>query len=154
MIDSQGAPDGTTQAWTQGGEPWDQAADLRTPGLTVIYHPNDQRIGERTVLEGFESTRGALLSRHVSDFAAAGAEHGRPLIEARRSRTPVVLRRVAAGILIVRGSRHTDLEVNGRLVEDTVTFPAESLDAGLVLMLGGRVVRRDGPEPRSLGGRT
>ncbi len=133
-------PDGTTQAWTQGGESWAEASDLRVPGFTVMYHPKVERVGERAVLEGLDSARGAGLSRFTPDFAAVGADHSRPLNEARLSRTPIVLRRIGGGLTIdLEGSR-THVEVDGLPVEGSLTIPFESLERGSVWMLGGRVV--------------
>ena len=140
MTDRPSEPDGTTQAWTQAGEPWAAASDLRVPGLTVIYHPNVERAGERAVLDGLDSAQGAGISRFAPEFAAIGADHSRPLNVARLSRAPIVLRKFGDDISIDSESSRTYVEVDGKPLNDSLRIPFGSLEEGTVLMLGGQVV--------------
>ncbi len=142
MSDGRHPPeDSATQAATQTASlGWNPSAALRVPGLTVLYHPDLDRIGERTVLAGLGSGRDGALSRHVPDFAAPGDELCRPLADSRISRTPIVLRSNRGGVVVDRGGSSTRLAIDGREVEGDVALPLEALERGAVLLLGGRIV--------------
>lgn len=116
------------------------ASTLRLHGLTVLYHPDLDRIGERTALDGLVGGREVLLSRHVPELAAPGAELCRPLADVRLSRRPIVLRRNRGGVTIDRRHSRTRLVVDGQEVETQVSVPGEDLVDGVVLLLGGRIV--------------
>lgn len=131
-----------TEALTQTGSMgWDQASTtLRVHGLTVLYHPDLDRIGERTVLDGLGGGREDGLSRHAPEFAAPGTERSRPLADRRLSRSPIVLRPDGDAVVIDRSSSRTRLAVDGHEVESALSVPAEALIEGVVLMLGGSIV--------------
>ena len=114
---------------------------LRILGLTVLYHPDLQRVGDRTLLEGVEAGRQDEVSRHAPVFAPPGASSSpRPLEDGRLSRTPIVLRGDGDGVTIDRASSSTALMVDGEQIEKQVTIPREALQAGVVLLLAGRIV--------------
>ena len=131
-----------TQAMTQTGTTgWTApASSIRVLGLTVLYHPDLERIGERTVLAALAGGREDSLSRNDPVFAAPGGELCRPLADSRISRSPIVLRRHDAGVIVDRGAGRTHLVIDGQEVERDVTVPAESLEEGATLTLGGRIV--------------
>src|SRR5437868_1881067 len=65
------------------------AAPLLVPGLTVLYHPDLERIGERALLTGLAAGRAELLSRREPDFAPPGQSLRRPLEDLHLSRRPL-----------------------------------------------------------------
>ena len=130
----------STRAWTRTGG-WDGGAEaLRVPGLTVLYHPDLSRIGERTVVAGLADGGRVSLSRHGPDFAAPGSELRRPLADVSLSRKPVRLRGRAGQVVIDRGDSRTRLHLGEREVETTASIQVEELDPGVVLLLSGRIV--------------
>jgi hypothetical protein len=54
------------------GEAWRPTGPYLIPGLTILYHPDLRRIGERAPLASLASGREELLSRRDTDFAAPG----------------------------------------------------------------------------------
>jgi len=109
-------------------------------GLTVLWHPDPARVGERAVLSALDAGRDAVLSRLEPPFAAPGGT-ARPLDDTRLSRRPIILRPAAGGgIVITRGDSATALAVDGMPVTDSCTVSPESLAGGAVLLLGGAIV--------------
>ena len=106
------------------------------PGLTVLFHPDAERIGERAPLFGLLDGRPHDLSRAEPSFSQG------PLGDAFLSRRPI---RIAPGsepgsIRLVRGESGTRLSVDGELIQDEVEIPAARLERGAVLLLAKRVV--------------
>ena len=143
MSDSRYPSEPSTRAWTETHGAFGaagSAVDLRVPGLTVLYHPDPERIGERAVLDELGSSRGAILSRRGPDFAAPGGELRRSLGDSRLSRKPIVLRLYDGHLRIERGESPTRLELDGRAVHEQASVPTDALDEGVVLLLGGCIV--------------
>jgi len=121
--------------------------DARVAGLTILYHPSLSRVGERALLTGLESGRRFELSRLEPVFAAPGARDSRPLADHRISRVPVVMRGAGAGagagdraVTIECGDSRTAVIANGHPIAGSAQFSRADLEAGVVLLLGGRVV--------------
>ncbi|MEM9553500.1 MAG: sigma 54-interacting transcriptional regulator [Acidobacteriota bacterium] len=134
-----------TRTSTHSAMHWaERPAAVCVPGLTVLYHPDPERIGERTVLEGVGGGRSDLLSRHAPEFAAPGGPRPRPLADRSLSRTPLVVRAgagdSAGGVVIERGTSRTRLWIAGTEVADTWVASAADLDDGVVLRVGSQVV--------------
>src|SRR6185295_15564692 len=109
-------------------------------GLTVLWHPDPSRVGERAVLAALDAGRDAALSRLEPSFAPPGGT-ARPLDDTRLSRRPITLRPAAGGgIAIARGDSATTLAVDGVPFTDSFTVSPESLAGGAVLLLGGSIV--------------
>jgi two-component system nitrogen regulation response regulator GlnG len=141
------APRGTsgsisTQIRTHdSGSGWEvSAAALRVAALTVLYHPDLERIGERTLLTGLTGGGRAELSRKAPEFAAPGSEVCRPLGETSLSRTPITLSGEDGEILLDRGASRTRLTVDGQPIETSASVSADALEDGVVLLLSGRIV--------------
>ncbi|MEM8998407.1 MAG: sigma-54 factor interaction domain-containing protein, partial [Acidobacteriota bacterium] len=119
------------------------AADaVRGPGLTLLWHPDVDRIGERAPLAALASGRSAELSRLTPEFMQPGGGVRRPLGESRLSRAPIRLVPAPGGDgvrLEAAGSR-TPVDVDGRPLGEVRDVSADRLDRGAVLLLGGRVV--------------
>ncbi len=143
---------GETQSRThtrQSG--WESHRDLRVPGLTVLYHPDLHRIGERVALPQLQraSTAGGArgtedrevrLSRLEPLFAPPGSGEVRPLADPRISRSPLLLRATPAGIELNTRSSRTEVHVDDEVVRETRVFDTAALLDGVVLLLAGRVV--------------
>ncbi len=71
-------------------------AQALVPGLTVLAHPDPQRVGERALLDGLAPGRALDLSRHAPEFSQPGAAQRHPLLDAHLSREPLRLRRDSA----------------------------------------------------------
>ena len=117
-------------------------SDPLVPGLTVLYHPDLGRIGERAVFLELAEDGEALVSRYQPRLSAPGGGSKRPLEHAGISRQPIYLRREAGDgtlRLDVTGTR-TRVEANGEPVDGARTFTAAALERGVVLQLGPHVV--------------
>ena len=111
------------------------------PALTVLAHPDLERIGERVLLGELASGRQALLSRQQPRFTAPGERRGRALDDRYLSRRPLRFTPLAHGSVALRldGSR-TAVVVDGEPLGDACAVSAERLDRGVVLELARRVV--------------
>ncbi len=134
------------QADTRGGsgEVGMPATSARVPGLTVLAHPDVERVGERTLLTGLPAGRAELLSRVEPGFSAPGSGRVRPLADPFLSRRPL---RFAAGpdpgsvLLDCRGAGST-LSTGGApgaSLAGERLFSAAEVEHGVVLLLGQRV---------------
>jgi two-component system, NtrC family, nitrogen regulation response regulator GlnG len=124
------------------------AEGLLVPTLTILWHGDPRRVGERAWLPALDDGRTVGLSRLEPLFAPTGADSsfGRgeaggpaPLSEARVSRRPIRLIPRPGGIAIEQDPGLPPLEVDGRLVEGCRRVSDEELALGVVLLLGGRV---------------
>ncbi len=109
--------------------------------LTVLAHPDVQRVGDRVTLPQFTSGRAVELSRLVPEFSSpAGGRQG-PLVDKHLSRRGVILEPATAaeGLLIRRGEARTELEVNGTDVAHEFLVTLQQLEAGVTLVLAQRV---------------
>jgi two-component system nitrogen regulation response regulator GlnG len=111
----------------------------RYPCLTILYHPNMTRVGERAILAGLVLDRVESLSRLGPDFAPPGVTQGRSLRDPYVSRRPTQLRRVADTIEIAP-EPGTPVELDGVSIDGVACVAASSLEAGVILTLARRVV--------------
>ncbi len=143
MGDPRCDADGTrTQAPTHvDSAGWRISAEVRVHGLTILYHPDLERVGDRTMLEGLDAGRHSELSRQTPEFAHPGSSSGgRPLADVRLSRTPVLLRAAEdGGVLVERGKNRAPLTIDGSDVDRQFAVSAEALDDGVVLLLADRI---------------
>ncbi len=115
--------------------------DPRVPGLTVLYHPELGRVGERAVLLDVAESGEVLVSRREPVFGPPGGGERRPIGHAGISRQPIRLRREIAGILRLDvTATRTRVEADGEPVEGVWTLGAGALERGVVLRLGPHVV--------------
>jgi two-component system nitrogen regulation response regulator GlnG len=113
---------------------------IRVPVLTVIFHPDPRRVGDRLWLSALMSGGEVEISRLFPRFAAPGQDAGQPLADPYISRTPFVLRPGDEGALILeRGQSHTELHVDGDPTAEA-TFQPRDLERGVVLELARRVI--------------
>ena len=111
------------------------------PGLTILGHPQIQRVGERAALLDLSSGREMFLSRTEPEFSPPGELAPRPLAVPYLSRRPWLLRPAAAGgVTLLRGDSPMPLAANEEPVGSEASFSAAEVDRGVVLLLAGRVV--------------
>ncbi len=117
-------------------------AVVLVPGLTVLFHPRPDRIGERVALPGLASGQSVPLSRLEPAFSQPGSEAARPLEDPYLSRQPLLLlpgsSRGAVGV-DAQGSP-TAVALDGVPLAGRRELTAAELARGAVLLLAGRVV--------------
>ena len=132
-----------TQTWSAPtGKP---PPSLTVPGLTILGHPQVQRVGERAALLDLSSGREAFLSRVDPWFAPPGESAFQPLAVPYLSRRPWILQWTAGGgVRLFRGGSPMPLaanvEGNSEPVDSEASFSAAEVDRGVVLLLAGHVV--------------
>ncbi len=113
------------------------------PGLTVLYHPILRRIGERALLAELAAGRPERLSRLEPKFAAPTPEAtASPPGHRRLSRTPLLLEPRGDGILLRTTESPTPVAADGQPVAGERLFSATEIERGVVLLLAGRIRRR------------
>ncbi len=114
---------------------------VRHAALTILYHPDVRRAGERAILGGLTPGRPVSLSRLEPAFEPPYRSGARPLLDRCISRSPLLVTREPNGTitLSLRGSR-TRLVVEGVPVPQARTFTPEEVERGAVFELADRVV--------------
>ncbi len=111
------------------------------PTLTILAHPDCERVGDRVQLGELVRGQTAFLSRREPRFSTPGARHGAPLEDPFLSRKPLRLVPLReGGYLLERESSRTGLLVDGVEVKDHCHVTATTLEEGVVLELAQRVV--------------
>ena len=124
----------------EDGRPVDSGGEaVRQPVLTILHHPDLNRVGERAFLPELAGGREIGLSRLTPVFTAPGRTTARSLRDPYLSRKPVRLRPGLDSIEI-EGEPSLGLLVNGRIVERATRVPMHALDDGVVLEIAQRVV--------------
>lgn len=110
-------------------------------GLTILAHPEVERVGERAPLDGLQRGRAESLSRRAPAFCQPGGSSLRPLADAHISRQPLSFSSGSApgSIRIDPEGSRTDLEADGCALTGAREFSAGELERGVVLLLAGRV---------------
>ena len=110
------------------------------PALTVVAHPNGDRVGERLLLDALALGKEIALSRNAPDFTKPGAVLGAGLADPFVSRKPIRLAPTENGGIVLRaGEDGTDVVVGAR-VRGSVEIGAADIDAGVPITLADRVV--------------
>jgi two-component system, NtrC family, nitrogen regulation response regulator GlnG len=135
------------------------------PALTIVYHPDVGRVGERVFLSDLAAGRAVAVSRKEPLFAApptgeaVGVVPEQPLGDPYLSRSPLHLRPADGGAVVIDPTgTGTSVAVDGRAVTEPLHVSAERLGAGVALLLARRVVlllhrisRPPGPPPSRFG---
>ncbi|MDI1442468.1 sigma 54-interacting transcriptional regulator [Polyangium sp. 6x1] len=127
--------------------------------LTILCHPDVERIGERAVLAKLNVGREVVLSREEPPFTPPTRPAARPLADACVSRTPIRLAPLpGGGVRVNVVESRTSVVHRGSTVEGALDLSGEDLRRGAVLLLGGRIVLLihrvevfDTPENETLG---
>jgi two-component system nitrogen regulation response regulator GlnG len=116
-------------------------ARVRHAALTILYHPDVRRAGERSILGGLAPGRPVPLSRLEPGFEAPYRSGPRPLLDRCISRSPLLVAREPDGAVTfsVRGSR-TRLVAEGVPVPQSCSFAPDEVERGVVLELADRVI--------------
>ncbi len=128
-----------TRVESGGGAP---AGAFLVPGLTILFHPQAERIGERVALPGLASGREEQLSRLEPAFSHPGRSAPRPLADPHLSRRPVRLLPGAepGSVRLLCAAGGTSVVLDGEAVAEARELTGEQLERGAVLLLANRVV--------------
>ncbi|MCA9691369.1 MAG: sigma 54-interacting transcriptional regulator [Nannocystaceae bacterium] len=107
--------------------------------LTIVFHPDVARVGERAWFDEFATERVGHVSRTWPLFH--GAAEPRPLAEHHVSRRPLRIAQLAGGgVQVSTTTGAAALRINGALVLDERLLSREELRDGAVLELASRIV--------------
>ncbi|HYO13224.1 MAG TPA: sigma-54 dependent transcriptional regulator [Thermoanaerobaculia bacterium] len=125
----------------QGGERRKRSR-ARVPGLTLLFHPETRRVGERVLLGGLPAGRTVYLSRTEPEFAHPGENLFHPLEDRHVSRSPLRLATAneTGAVRLSIGESRTRVVADGMPVMDARVFSPRDLERGVVLELAGRIV--------------
>ncbi len=113
---------------------------IEVPALTILYHPDPERVGERAPLLELTEGRSVEISRLGPGFVPVeGGEH-RPLADPRLSRRPIRISPREHGLGIDASATNTKLEVDGESAETFLVIDKLVVRRGVVLFLGRHVV--------------
>ena len=113
----------------------------RYPALTILYHPDVQRVGERVILSALVPGGSLPLSRLEPRFEAPYQAGARPLLDRCISRSPFLITMDENGALglSTEGIR-TRLVVDGVPVVRACTLSAQDVERGSILEVADRIV--------------
>jgi two-component system nitrogen regulation response regulator GlnG len=113
----------------------------RYPALTILYHPDIQRVGERVILSGLLPGGNLPLSRLEPKFEAPYQSGARPLLDRCISRSPFLITMDESGALgLSTEGLRTRLVADGVPVVKSCVLPAPEVERGVVLELADRIV--------------
>ena len=111
------------------------------PALTIVWHPDARRVGERFILYPVRLGGLVSMSRNEPDFMRPGALLGEALSDPFLSRKPIQLSGLpGGGIAITAPPEGTRVLCGGVSVDDRIEIDAETVARGVPIILAGRVV--------------
>ncbi len=115
---------------------------MLVPGLTILAHPDVERVGERSLLSGLPAGREELLSRREPQFSAPGCGSLRPPADPYLSRRPLGLSPgpEPGSIRLSCRESGTPVTAGGQPVEEERVFSRTEIERGVVLLLAQRIV--------------
>ncbi len=115
---------------------------MRVPALTILFHPDVRRAGERLWLSSLLSDEAVGVSRLGPAFVASGEDRGRPLADPYLSRTPFHFSpgEAEGDVLLTLGRSNTVVVAEGEPVTGERHFPAAELRRGVVMVWANRLV--------------
>ncbi|MEM7351478.1 MAG: sigma-54 dependent transcriptional regulator [Acidobacteriota bacterium] len=117
-----------------------RAGVIPVPGLTVLCHPDPDRVGEQAALIGLRREGEALLSRLEPDFKTPDGDPCGPLAQPRLSRRPIRWTpRPEGGLLLDASATGTRVTLSGEVVNGQCEISPEELAEGAVLVLATQV---------------
>ncbi|MEM7587096.1 MAG: sigma 54-interacting transcriptional regulator, partial [Acidobacteriota bacterium] len=118
-----------------------QAEPSAVATLTIVCHPELERIGQRALLLELDAGHQVALSRTAPEFTSPGSVWGTALEDPYLSRSPLILRPAQrGGVELDASASTTALEADGEPVAEARTFTRRELEHGVVLELASRVV--------------
>jgi two-component system nitrogen regulation response regulator GlnG len=112
------------------------ARSKRFFALTVVFHRDARRIGQRALVE---PNAELPLSRSAPTFAAPGQVDGKPLDNAHVSRKPIRIAVTQTGARVMRGESGSDVLVGDEPLGDAIDIDAAALEGGVVISIGDQV---------------
>ena len=142
---SQRTSDGSTAGLSGIHGPRDGQQEMRlsgpVPALTLLFHPDVRRVGERLLLSEVALGRETLIGRGYPEFTTAGQLPGEPLADRYISRSPLQFQPApGGGVILDLGESRTRVEADGAPFLKASELSAADLERGVVLELAGRVV--------------
>ena len=117
------------------------SADGALVGLTVLFHPNLERVGQVSALFSLAVGGVRRLSRLEPEFHWHGADRGEPLASPVLSRTPIIVRGTEQGSLSIENPAGLNaVLVQGQPLLGAREFPESALTSGIVISLSGSVL--------------
>jgi two-component system nitrogen regulation response regulator GlnG len=128
--------------------PWAEGRDrrrrsrTRLPALTVLYHPNPDRVGEILTLGELAVGRSVEVSRLRPSFNQPGQPEGRALGDRFLSRSPIRFSPIgeAGTVRLDPGEGRLPVAADGVPLSGPQDFPPAALERGVVLELSNRIV--------------
>lgn len=108
-----------------------------TPGLTILWHPDVSRVGERVRL--WLDPTPTDLSRRAPVFASADGRTGGPLDDPYVSRKTAWLSAPSAGVIELTVDERAVVNVDRDEVRGSIRIDSARLDRGVVITLSRRV---------------
>lgn len=135
----------TVEQPTWAGQPAENERRTRTrsriPTLTILFHPEASRVGDRVVLHALMDGRAVPLSRLEPGFEVPYQPGMRPLSDRHLSRSPLRLVRTEEGaVQISVGESRTRVVADGSPIQENWTFTPQEIERGVVLELAERLV--------------
>ena len=111
------------------------------PALTIVYHPELRRIGDRVLLSELLVGRTARISRNVPTFSPPRQHRGDPLSEPHISRRPIEMRMAESGGVVVSVEQsRTKVSIAGEPVSERREVSSEAMQRGVMVELAERVL--------------
>ena len=112
------------------------------PGLTILGHPEAQRVGERALLSELAFGREERIARGEPGFSSPARPFQAPLADPYVSRRPLRLVPGAApgSVRLIHGDSGTAVAVDGEPLSGEREISEGELERGAVLLLANRVV--------------
>lgn len=122
-------------------QPSSKGGERLTIGLTLLCHPDANRVGQISVLFSAELGGSRKLSRLEPEFRHLGQTAGEPPATALMSRKALVIRTTAEGrIRLEKEDASLQVAVEGELLEQAREFDKAALARGLALEIGSAVL--------------
>jgi two-component system nitrogen regulation response regulator GlnG len=113
----------------------------RIPALTIVWHPDLERVGDVAPLMALLENDVAPLTRRQPIFQPPGSGDGRPIGHNGMNRDPAFEVWAARDIFeLRRGKANASVEVDGLPFDGTRRLSADDLRRGLILTVGGQFV--------------
>jgi DNA-binding NtrC family response regulator len=114
---------------------------VSVPALTILYHPQLDRVGSQAVLHELCSGESIQLSRAAPEFSSRVRPTAEPLADRNLSRGPLRLAPIdGGGVRLDIGDCRSRVVVGGEVLRGAVELDQHALNRGVVLELAGRIV--------------
>lgn len=111
------------------------------PCLTVIYHPQLERIGEQAIIGSLMAHTPVELSRNTPEFSHPGSALVQPLRDPFLSRKPITLTRIDEDTVSIELKHRGHLQVGSQRIETFIDVSIDDLKTkGVFLTLSRRVM--------------